>query len=423
MYAIAAVYTALGYSALATYLNYSLTPLLALAALFVAPVTSAGHHGTRRCYYAALFMAVLTWWLPASTFLYFTIVFALMFLVESYLVRLNAIPLFLAAVAAPIFEYAVTVFSFPLRVQLTSIAGDMLSQLGNVSVEGNMITFNGAEFSVDPACMGLHMLAVSLVAGLALTGVQGRRMGRRLSWHSLLLMLATMLALNIVCNLCRIVMIVNFRLLPGTVGHEIAGLACFALYVLLPAGWLSGQLLRRFGKPFAHNNNEYTPKSHATGFNLSLLVIVALLVGMRPAMPPLPVITVPAGYAAQQIGEVTKIQQEAVLIYVKPIRSFYATDHHPTICWQGSGFRFKKVQEEVWDGFAVYTAVLEKGAQRLYTAWWYDSGRHAGISQWQWRWNALLTGDSYAVHNVTVMEKEELRAEAMKWRQHFKNSH
>ncbi len=123
------------------------------------------------------------------------------------------------------------------------------------------------------------------------------------------------------------------------------------------------------------------------------------------------------GYTVNAMKDgVTKLEREGALVYVKRIKDCYYTDHHPTICWQGSGFAFRKVKEENIAGITLFTGVLEKGKDRLYTAWWYDNGAMQTVSQFEWRWNALLTRSHFSLVNVTAESKEALAAEILRMR-------
>lgn len=77
------------------------------------------------------------------------------------------------------------------------------------------------------------------------------------------------------------------------------------------------------------------------------------------------------GYAIKRIdADILKLNSPASLIYIKHIQSFYSTEHNPMICWKCSGYSFKSVEKIRIDGQLVYTAILTKGVEQLYTAWW-----------------------------------------------------
>ena len=78
------------------------------------------------------------------------------------------------------------------------------------------------------------------------------------------------------------------------------------------------------------------------------------------------------------------------------------------ICWKASGYTFQKVERSIIQGTAVYTAVLIKGDEKLYTAWWYDNKKNRTISQLSWRWDAFIGGSNYSLINVTCLTYRDL---------------
>jgi exosortase N len=110
---------------------------------------------------------------------------------------------------------------------------------------------------------------------------------------------------------------------------------------------------------------------------------------------------------------VTKYSTPETLVYLKPVQAFYSTEHHPLICWEGSGYKFQKVQERQVGNRTIYTGELEKGNEKLYTAWWMDNGEHQTIAQLDWRWRMLKGEDTFRLVNVTVARQEELAQAAL----------
>ena len=120
----------------------------------------------------------------------------------------------------------------------------------------------------------------------------------------------------------------------------------------------------------------------------------------------LPVI---AGYKLSAPAQgVVKLDAAGYFIYVKKVRGFFDTDHQPMMCWKGSGYVFSQVKENAKDDLLFYSAILEKGNDRLYTAWWYDNGKKQTISAWQWRWGMICGENDYALVNITSYSEERL---------------
>src|SRR4030095_4690779 len=189
-------------------------------------------------------------WLPVKTLFYFAAVCAVFYYVESFYGRLNHLPFFVAIFMSPVFQYFSNIFSFPIRLQLTAWAGQLFSFMGvNLEVEGNIILYRGNEFSVDPACMGINMTITALLLGLMIIAFYQKRLSKRINLALITAILISILFLNIFSNLIRIVCLVQFNILPGTLLHELTGVFCLFLYVMLPTSLLIKCIKCRFGKP------------------------------------------------------------------------------------------------------------------------------------------------------------------------------
>ena len=387
-----------------------------VAFLFTLQVNPAKRGGCRYAW-VALALAVLACWLPVKTVVYASLICALFFAMESFAGRLPLLSLLALVLSSPVFEYMLNVFSFPIRLQLTAWVGQLLVTAGMaVQITGNTISYNGFEFSVDPACMGLHMLTVSFLAGLMLVTIYQKTERKRLGLRFLLLYFLALFGCNLLCNLFRMLCLIYFVLLPDTPMHTIAGLLCFGVYVLLPAGLLSRWMVRRWGVTAGKDNATGIaagpPSLWLRNALVACIVIAAGLNARRLQQRVLagPVIS-KAGYTVTQLpGAVTQLQNKEVLVYLKAIGGFYTTEHHPMLCWRGSGYEFRKVQERQLPQHTVYTAVLEKKGELLYTAWWYTNGQHATTSQLQWRWNVLRGARDYTLVNITAATPAALEA-------------
>jgi exosortase N len=152
----------------------------------------------------------------------------------------NHLPLFLLGVLSPVFNFLSTVFGFPIRLRLSAWAGALLQGAGlEMAVSGNVISVNGTDFSVDPACMGLNMLVVSLIIALLLLAFQERKRQQTLPMYRIVLVLLATFGLNLLGNLIRIVLLVWFRLLPDNPLHDAVGMVCLLTYVVLPLWYLA----------------------------------------------------------------------------------------------------------------------------------------------------------------------------------------
>ena len=414
-------YAAILYYALHTHIIWqSVNILLGLIALPVVTVIGHGNKGDTRYAWAAMALSLLCIWLPVKTLFYGAVALSVLFVIESFLGKTNLLPLVVVGMMSPMFQYLANIFSFPIRLQLTGMAGKAMQLMGSVvQVKGNMIYYDGHEFSVDPACMGLNMLVTSLLLQVLLVAVYQKKYGRTGSWWQVCLLLGLVAGLNILSNLIRIICLVQFNVLPGTTMHEVMGIVCLLVYVVLPATWVTRWMIKRHGKiPVAT-----APLSQTGSMAKQVMVHAALAVLMlvaahtvvqrdqaaansSAAVPPV------EGYRVQRIAnDVIKLENDRSLVYIKPIAGFYSADHNPMICWRGSGYEFKQVEKSSVNGQPVYLALLQNGQDTLYTAWWYDNGSKRTIDQFTWRWDALQHRTKYALVNVTAASCEKLEQE------------
>lgn len=412
------VYAATMLLALRSYIAWqSVNVVLGLLALPFVTTLETGNRKHTRHAVAALFFAVAAIGLPVKTLLYFAIVFGCFFVTESCLGGMNQLPVLVAMLMSPVCQFTANVFSFPIRLQLTGWAGSMLHVLGERAlVKGNMIVYHGNEFSVDPACMGLHMMVTSLLLQLVIIAVYQKKHGRQLVWWQVWGLLAITFGLNVISNLFRIIVLVWFTILPGTSMHELAGIVCLLLYVIIPVTGLTNWMVKQKGRIGGEVTGKFTALSSGSlmKWHILLLVVVGLsawqVIRHEKMIDNMPAHVVPlAGYRTQKVTtEIIKLQNSCSLVYIKYIPGFYNADHHPMICWEGSGYQFKQVQQETIGQQQVYTALLQNGKEQLYTAWWYDNGVLRTTDQLRWRWLVLTGAKPFSVVNITTASKQQL---------------
>lgn len=400
------------------------TSLAFILALWALPFTLRREEGSRPAPAWMLTTGAflgLSFLVPVKTLLYFGIGGALFLLLPLVAYR----PTFLSAavwvVASPAFQYVTNVFSFPIRLKLTHWAGQVLSlSFRGITTRGNIIYYGRSEFSVDPACMGLNMLVASLLLGIMTLGYYQLKSHRRIGTGWAALFLLVVLGCNVVSNLLRIMLLVQFAVWPGTLMHDVVGLACLALYVLLPSALLAKWLGGRLGVAATPGR----PPAPARQPSILLHYVLAVLLAWSAAR----VMTVDtyagfkgtaaakvAGYQCSPFAPgILKLQNDNSLVYVKYVRGFYDTDHNPSLCWKGSGYEFQHLEPKVLAGVRVYTAVLVNGPERLYTAWWYGNGRNHTIDQFTWRYDSFRGANPYAVINVTTADESSLQREVEK---------
>lgn len=363
--------------------------------------------GSMRFGWLALLLALATLAMPVKTALYLSLCCTLLFLFESNRGRITALPLLTLFFMSPVFQYFAHVFSFPVRLWLTQVAGGLLQATGMpVQVAGNMITGSGTEFAVDPACMGLNMLVTSLLCGLVIFAFYQKQYKLRLALGWVISGLLVLFLLNIAANLCRIILLVRFHLLPENSLHGLSGILCLVLYVLLPGALLCKAMVKKWGIAMP-GKVQPAGNRHKAGLLhlilLPVLVFALFRLQQHKAAAPQGALPVVAGYTVSWYDkEVIKMENTQALIYLKPLKGFIYTDHNPLLCWNGSGYTFTHVEEHTWSGIPLFTGVLKKDKEELYTAWWYENGSTSTTSQWTWRWQMLQGKAPFSIINITA---------------------
>ncbi|TWV97371.1 exosortase N [Chitinophaga pinensis] len=391
--------------------------ILGVLVLLIVTSFKRSEKGGMRFFLLALLPLFLYVLVPAKTLLWASTICGCLFLAETFYGRINHLPLMVLGIITPLFKSIADVFSFPIRLMLTRWAGAALSMVGNgISVQGNMIVINGQEFSVDPACMGLQMIITSLLCAIMIIGIYQRRYQKVLSARMVLLALLLVMGLNIGSNLLRIIFLVWFGIMPDTVMHDIAGIMCLVVYVIAPTLFMVRWAVNRYGYPEPEHRRRYVLRSALKMLllNASLAIFLMLALVYKPFAPAgnpgfqqLP--GTPGFAVANLPGNIIRLQNEHLLVYIKHIPNGYYSEHHPMLCWKGSGYNFYRVQETPVEGHRIYTAQLQQEKDILYTAWWYDNGLVATNSQLQWRWDALLGAHPYSLVNVTAASEKELQ--------------
>lgn len=413
------VYTITGVLQLQHYFSWKSTfVMLCVIAMGVVFQPDRSRPGSTRCGWIALFFLLLLWQIPVLTIRYATIITALFFVTEYFFGRLQTLTFITAALIAPAIDFMVNVFTFPIRLWLTGVAGNILAGINPaVTTAGNMILLGSNEFSVDPACMGLQMMLTSLLCGMMLIAFYQRRYQKVLPFTGVLVVLLTIAGLNITANLFRIILLVQFALPPEAMAHDAMGIATLLIYVILPLLPGVKWMLQRYGKAKPVHTGVQPPPLY--GWLLHGVLAAGIIGGhffipgkraasgeMDQQVKHLP------GYSYAVLDDhVIKQTRANALLYVKGIPGFYFTDHQPMICWKGSGFGFYKIAEVTIADTKVYTAELQKENTTLYTAWWYESRTRHSNSQLEWRWDALCSGNNYYLVNITVEKKSLLEPE------------
>jgi exosortase N len=109
----------------------------------------------------------------------------------------------------------------------------------------------------------------------------------------------------------------------------------------------------------------------------------------------------------QSMG-IMKLEKEDILMYIKPAVSFYSAEHSPIICWRGTGYEIENESIISVDNMDLNFCTLNKGKDKLYSVWWYDSGDDKTNSQFRWRTQNLFNQSDYRLVNVISHDKKIL---------------
>ena len=107
-------------------------------------------------------------------------------------------------------------------------------------------------------------------------------------------------------------------------------------------------------------------------------------------------------YTTKKLADgVIQYSNDSTLIYQKPIRTAFSTEHSPLDCWKAEGFTIDKIVK-VDDPIAPhYKAQLIKGDEKLWTIWWYQTHNKRTIEMWDWRKATLLSKHKTYLINIT----------------------
>ena len=147
-------------------LNFSLFLGLIFAPFVIRPVAKKT---SNRFLLPALFFGIGLFFIKTNSLYYGFAVCLGLYIWESRQGQLNNLPLFLFGVISFLVQQILNNWSFPIRLQLSAWAGEIIGFLGYpTTVSGNMIYMDGQPFSVDPACMGLKMMVTAQLLALVI---------------------------------------------------------------------------------------------------------------------------------------------------------------------------------------------------------------------------------------------------------------
>ncbi len=163
-------------------------------------------------------------------------------------VKRVAFPLFFLLFAVPLPGFVLEMATGPLKETVSALVAPLLAALGYpVERQGVVLWVGDYQMLVADACSGLNSLYSLFALGLLYTHVtQPRRLSRTL------LLLAAMVPIAIVANVCRVLLLVlvTYHLGPEVAQgwvHDVAGMMVFVVALLMMLG--VDAVVRRFVAP------------------------------------------------------------------------------------------------------------------------------------------------------------------------------
>jgi len=354
-----------------------------------------------------------------SSFGLYVALFLLVFILfESTLGKLNRSAVLILLLSTPAITYGFEVLSFPIRRLLSEGSVFLLNIFqSDYQAQGSLILGDGKLFSVDEACSGLKMVVSGFAIMFLWMAHVERKKRIQFKWLGISGLITITAMVIILGNLLRIVTLVAFQLPPENALHEWVGIGVivftypFIVLAVNRAGrmrWLyepwpsepqesSTILIKKWQWPIVLFSAVYilwyTP---GEVFNQDYLV-------GHLEYP---------GYQKRVVkSEVLELKARQTVIYIKPNKGPLRVDHHPMICWKGSGFELANMQRREVYGEQVYFGQLIREGEVLQTCWWYDNGTDKTTSQWEWRKQMFMGARDYKLVNVTSRTEEELLLE------------
>ncbi|MES2681525.1 MAG: exosortase N [Bacteroidota bacterium] len=397
--------------------NYFFPQFQILMGILIAPfVFRVREKGvfSNRYFYAALLFLLAYYTLCMKLFLFLALGAFLFYSIESRFGKIGLLPLIFLISISPALHYLVTMFTFSLRLAMSHYAADLLNAVGYpVTCHGNYFTLpDGFIFNVDKACLGLNMFNTGLAFTTLLLGLSEKKWRSTLPLFHLCMTFVTACALLIASNFLRIVIIVLFKSMPGTLSHELIGIFSLLVYVALPLHWLINKQVKKYGR----QPQVYTPvlRMRRTAFVFPLIAFTLLFFSFKSVeQKSKTVVTdekleklILKGFSkTRRQDSVMEFRKDSLLVYIKPAVKAFESDHPPALCWKGSGFDVEQVEETSIGNRVILTAQVRKDATKQYTAWWYDNGTIKTTDQWTWR---LAKGEPFRIINITCKSRGEL---------------
>lgn len=336
---------------------------------------------------------------PNLTFFYLLFFSLFFFVIEIYWGKSGPITWLATLAFSPIFNYLSNIYTFPIRITISQLAGYILGFLNeSVQVHGTQFIINNNQiFSVETVCMGLGMVSYSLlICSFLMIYYQKKQNTVLKSWHVISICTLAFF-LNIICNLKRILLIVIFKLEPSSLLHDVIGLICLLIIVFVPLLFIVPYFQKKFGKVIKVRNGQFNNPSLV--INIIVLLVFSLFFYQKKISKKLDL-------PNEKNLNITRIEFSDAVVFKKPLPHFYSTEHSPFNCWRGEGYQLISMEKILYKNQNIYIGKLKKQHQNIYAAWWFSDGKNCTIDQKIWRWKMLTENQKY--HLVNVNSSTEL---------------
>ena len=381
-----------------------------------------------RAAFPALLFFIFLLFCKSNTLYFFGFGFTLLFLLGSSFGKFNNLPFLLLIATSGMFRVVANIWTFPIRLKMTELTGKTMAFIGlPVEVVGNTIFYQEQAFSVAPACMGLDTLATAFILALMVMAFFERKHQYTTSLLSAACWVGVALFLAIFSNFIRLGGLVLFKIPPETFAHDVMGIVSLVVYMLVPFFFLMKWKIqfeyqtlnkesRYSKKPYI---NDITSKINLKNKTILLHLILLFLTwqtGKQFSQPlkfqqDLSFEKIEMSDYDKTIDQrgILKLENDSLLIYIKPPSHIFQGTHDPRYCWSGSGYELSNISKRTVGNEIIYTAILSDKVDKLFTAWWLDNGQQKTISEFGWRFNTVQQKEGFRLVNVTSHDEQILK--------------
>jgi len=399
------------------HLDWSLNMLWIILLPFIIYVKNKGVYSYRYGIISSAFLLIYLF-VEAPIFFFFAFCFGVFFMLEMAIGKLNSLAPFVVILVTPLSKYIFDLFGFPIRLALSKFATQILSFIGyDISSQGNIIILNGNNFSVDAACMGLRLVITSFLISFMLISFFEKKNKSEIKVIPSIITLITTFVLVIIANLLRIILLIIFNSPPNTISHELIGLGSIIVCVIVPLYFIVQYISSSFKKVSQPKITILKQPFLKYAFTLIFIVFFSILGLKKTVYNDMPkdklIESLNISNYKKEIlpNHIVKFLSPNHLMYIKPSKSFYRSDHNPFICWRGSGYLVKNEKRMELYGKEIFYAQLVSANNTLHTAWWYDNGKYQTINQLDWRWRSAKGEDPFRLINLTAETPNQLFTE------------